>query len=117
MVIGMSRLPSFYFYASAFPFGPNSSIGLNDTNEMYSNQADLNLIAEMGITPDRTIRERKPSLKTVAKMFIFLSRTKRLAGAWKERVKIQESLVRKLEVVRGERRTTTKGRRTVGVGS
>ncbi|QDS71280.1 hypothetical protein FKW77_001071 [Venturia effusa] len=88
--------------------------------DMYGacNQADLNLIADMGITPDRTIRERKPSLKTVAQVVIFLSRAKRLAGVWKEKLKIQESLVRKLEVVRSERRTTTtRAKRMAGVGA
>lgn len=50
-------------------------------------------------------------------MIIFCSRTKRLAGAWKEKMKLQEILNKKLEVVRSERRSMTKARRTVGVGA
>jgi len=80
-----------------------------------SNQADLNLISEIGITPDRSIRERRPTLKTVAQMVIFVARTKKLAGVWKEKRKIQESLVRKLEVVRSSR--TTASRRSVAVNA
>jgi hypothetical protein len=44
-------------------------------------------------------------------MFIFVARTKRLAGVWKEKRKIQESLVKKLEVVRSSRTS----RRSVGI--
>jgi hypothetical protein len=70
---------------------------------VYSNQADLNLISEIGITPDRTIRDRRPTFRTLVQMVIFCARTKKLAGVWKEKKKIQESLVRKLEVVRSSR--------------
>jgi hypothetical protein len=41
-------------------------------------------------------------------MVIFVARTKKLAGVWKEKRKIQESLVRKLEVVRSSRTTTSR---------
>jgi hypothetical protein len=59
----------------------------------------------MGITPDRTIRERRPTLRTVAQMLVFCFRAKRLSGQWAEKRKIQESLNRKLESVRVSRRS------------
>ncbi|KAF2433794.1 hypothetical protein EJ08DRAFT_647087 [Tothia fuscella] len=71
--------------------------------EMYNacNQADLKLIEEMGITPNREIRDRRPTLKTVAQMFIFCHRTKKLSGQWGESKKIHKELVKKLEIMRG----------------
>ena len=73
----------------------------NNANRNHSNQADLHLLEEMGITPDRSFRERRPTIKTVGLMIIFTTRMKRLAGAWSEKKKVQEQLVRKLDMMKG----------------
>ena len=72
----------------------------------YSNVANLRLIEEMGISPDRTFRHRKPTLKIVAHMVRFCVRTKRASEGWKEKRLIQESLVRKVDAMRGRVRKT-----------
>ncbi|KAI7530674.1 hypothetical protein KC316_g17339, partial [Hortaea werneckii] len=76
--------------------------------EMYNkcNKADLRLLEEMGITPDVSFRERKPSVKTVGLMVIAGLRMQRMQQAWQGNKKLQEQLVKKLE---GMRRRQGKG--------
>jgi len=72
--------------------------------DMYGrcNKADLKLIEEMGISPDRSIRERarKPSLRTVAWAAVFCERAKRAAQEWKQKRGVQDALVKKWEGMR-----------------
>jgi len=69
--------------------------------DMYGrcNKADLRLIEEMGISPDRSFRERarKPSMRIVALAAVFCERAKRAAQEWKEKRGVQDALVRKWE--------------------
>jgi hypothetical protein len=68
----------------------------------------------MGITPGRSIREKKPTLKTVGHMLMFLARTRKLAGEWKEKRKLQEQLAVKVE---GMRRMKGVVRRNMPLGT
>jgi hypothetical protein len=54
----------------------------------------------MGITPSRSFRERRPSIKTVGLMIIFMARAKKMAKSWAEKKKVQEQLAMKLEGMR-----------------
>lgn len=75
--------------------------------DMYGrcNRADLKLIEEMGITPDRSFRERakRPGLRAVAWAAVFCERARKAAAMWREKRGVQEALVRKLEGMRGRR--------------
>jgi len=65
-----------------------------------SNQADLKLLEDMGITPNASIRARRPTLKTVGLMVMFMTRTKKVAEEWKEKRKMMEQLAMKVEGMR-----------------
>ncbi|QIX00600.1 hypothetical protein AMS68_006117 [Peltaster fructicola] len=67
--------------------------------EMYNecNQADLRLLEEMGITPDQTFRQRKPSLRTLGLTVLATIRMQKMSAAWAENKRTQETLVKKLE--------------------
>jgi hypothetical protein len=71
---------------------------------LYSNKADLKLIEEMGITPDISIREKKPSLRTVGWMVIASVRMKKQQQEWAGNKKLHDSLVKKLEQMRRQSR-------------
>ena len=58
----------------------------------------------MGITPDITIRERKHSLKTVGLTVVACLRMRRMMQAWAGNKRLQESLLKKLENMRGGRK-------------
>ncbi|KAK5144187.1 hypothetical protein LTR04_001654, partial [Oleoguttula sp. CCFEE 6159] len=66
------------------------------------NAADLNLLADMGITPPApaAIRETRPTLRAVGWMVIASVRMKRLQTEWAGNKKLHESLIRKLEMTR-----------------
>lgn len=68
---------------------------------MNSNKADLKLLEDMGITPDHSVREKKRSLKTVGWAVVACLRMKNMQEAWAGNQRLQESLVRKLEAMRG----------------
>ncbi|KAK4988602.1 hypothetical protein LTR66_007267 [Elasticomyces elasticus] len=70
--------------------------------EMYGacNKADLRLLEEMGITPDRTVREKRPTLRTTGWMIIASLRMQRMASQWAGSKKLHESLLKKLEMMR-----------------
>ena len=74
-----------------------------DANAEDSNKADLRLLEEMGITPDRTIREKKPSLRTVGWMVVATVRMKRMQESWAANRQLHQSLMKKLEEVRKRR--------------
>jgi hypothetical protein len=65
-----------------------------------SNAADLRLLEDIGITPDATIREKKPSLRTVGFAVIASLRMQKMREAWAGNKKVQEALVRKFEGMR-----------------
>ena len=63
------------------------------------------MLEEMGVTPDRNTREKRPSLRAVGLMIIAGVRMRRLQAEWAVQKKIQASLVKKAEQVRkGSRR-------------
>lgn len=62
------------------------------------------MLQQMGITPDRTIHEKKPSLRTVAIMVIAGVRMRRGAEKWAKSKKIHERLVTTVEAMRGKAR-------------
>lgn len=64
---------------------------------MDSNKADLKMLEEMGITPDRSVRERKPTLRTVGLAVIATVRMQKMQQAWMSNRKLHESLMKKLE--------------------
>ena len=64
---------------------------------MYSNKEDLRMLEDMGISPDRTVREKKPTLKTVGTAVVAMLRMQKMAAAWSENKKVHESLLKKLE--------------------
>jgi hypothetical protein len=70
----------------------------------HSNISNLRMIEEMGITPDRSIRVQKPSLRVVGKLVLFCIRAKKASEAWRENKKLHDSLVKKVETMRGRRR-------------
>lgn len=59
----------------------------------------------MGITPDITIRERKHSVKSVGLTVVACLRMRKMMEGWAGNKRLQESLLKKLEGVRGERRS------------
>lgn len=65
-----------------------------------SNKADLKLLEEMGITPEESMREKRPSLKSVGVAVIATIRMQRMRERWAEHKRVQESIVRKLEGMR-----------------
>ena len=65
-----------------------------------SNKADLKLLEEMGVTPKTQVRERKPSLKSVAYMVIATVRMQKMQEAWSGNKKLHESLMKKLDGMR-----------------
>lgn len=86
-------------------FSPQSprrqSIEIRFANDqLNSNAADLRLLEDIGITPDATIREKKPSLRTVGFAVIASLRMQKMREAWAGNKKVQEALVRKFEGMR-----------------
>lgn len=67
------------------------------------------MLEEMGITPDKTVREKKPSLKTLGVAAIATIRMQRLANSWTGSKQLQDSLLGKLESLK---RSKGKGTRT-----
>ena len=89
---------------------PSAEIsGLTITS--HSNHADLQMIEEMGITPDRTIREKRPSLRSAVYLVMAVNRMRQGAQQWREQVKVRQSLVKSLE---GMKRGKTSGRKSSG---
>lgn len=54
----------------------------------------------MGITPDLTVHERRPKLKSAALAVVAALRMQKLADGWKVNRKIHEQLKAKLEGMR-----------------
>jgi len=73
--------------------------------DMYGrcNRMDLKLLEEIGITPDPQVRERakRPRLRTVVWALVFCERARKAAEVWREKMKVQDALARKVEVMRG----------------
>lgn len=51
------------------------------------------MLEEMGIIPDRSIREKRPSLKSVAYVVMASLRMKRLKEEWANSLKVKEKLM------------------------
>ena len=51
------------------------------------------MLEDMGIIPDRSIRERKPSLKSVVYLVIAALRMKHLKDKWAGQVKVKQKFV------------------------
>lgn len=54
----------------------------------------------MGITPDITVHERRPTLKSAALAVVAAIRMQRLADGWAQNRKIHDQLKQKLESMR-----------------
>ena len=67
---------------------------------MCSNQVDLQLLQDIGIEPDISIREKKHSLKTVGLSVIACVRMRKVREAWAGSKALEESLLRKLDGMR-----------------
>lgn len=66
----------------------------------------------MGITPDVTVHERRPKLKSAALAVIAALRMQKLSEGWAQNRKIHEQLKQKLESMRRQsgKRTGTAAR-------
>jgi hypothetical protein len=73
---------------------------LANLNFPPSNHADLRMIEEMGISPDRSIRERRPRLRSVIWLVIASVRMKKMQREWAVSKKLHASLVKTVEQVR-----------------
>lgn len=69
-----------------------------------SNQADLHMIAQMGIYPERTIRETRPKLRSVVFMVMAGLRMRRRQQEWAKNQTFKESIIRTLEHTRRKAR-------------
>lgn len=58
----------------------------------------------MGITPDISFREKKHSLKTVGLTVVACLRMQKMKESWAGSKRLQESLLKKLEGMRGGRK-------------
>lgn len=65
-----------------------------------SNQEDLHLISEMGISPDVSVLGRKPSFKAGVLAVIATLRMKRWSESWAGERKVHAQLVKTLEGMR-----------------
>ncbi len=65
------------------------------------------MIEEMGITPDRDARARRPSLKSAALAVVFCLRARRARDAWVENRQLQMALAKKMEVARSRRKRSS----------
>ncbi|RPB25465.1 hypothetical protein L211DRAFT_836189 [Terfezia boudieri ATCC MYA-4762] len=66
---------------------------------LYSscNEANLQMIEQMGIFPDRTIREKRPTLRAVAKAVMAAIRIKKRKQGWDTNKEMQVQLTKTLE--------------------
>lgn len=55
------------------------------------------MLEEMGITPDVTVREKRPSLRAAGLAVVATIRMRKMQQAWAGNKKLHESLLRKLE--------------------
>jgi hypothetical protein len=62
------------------------------------------MIEEMGISPSRTERNTRPTLKSAAQAIIFCLRAKKASAAWADQKRVQESLTRKMEAMKARAR-------------
>lgn len=62
----------------------------------------MQLIEQMGIFPDRRIRERRPALRSVVKAVIATIRMRKFGEQWAVSKELRNSVARSLEVVRKE---------------
>lgn len=72
-----------------------------DANMHYSNKADLRLLEEMGLTPDESFRQKKTSIRAVGWAIIATQRMQKMRTDWASHKQLQDSLLRKLNQVRG----------------
>jgi hypothetical protein len=77
-----------------------------------SNAADLQLLETIGITPDATIREKRPTLRTVGFAVIASLRMQKMREAWAGNKKVQDALIKKFEAMK-----RGKGRSSIGGGN
>ncbi|RFU32522.1 hypothetical protein B7463_g3805, partial [Scytalidium lignicola] len=73
------------------------------------NKADLQLLQQMGITPDATFHERRRSLRSVAFMVMATVRMKKGVERWVKSRKIHEKLVSSLEVMKRRSKRSSSG--------
>lgn len=65
------------------------------------------MLEEMGVTPDRKTREKRPSLKAVVLMVVASVRMQKMKADWATQKKIQASLVKRAEQMRkGSRKSS-----------
>lgn len=75
-----------------------AALGRDDhANKRYSNQADLRLLEDIGITPDQTFRESRPSLRAAVLAVMAVRRMQKLSEDWASKKRSQAALMSKLE--------------------
>ncbi len=65
------------------------------------------MLEEIGITPDRSIREKRPSLRSIGWLVLASVKMKRMQTEWAGSKKIHASLAKKVEQMRRQSRKTT----------
>jgi hypothetical protein len=62
------------------------------------------MLQQMGISPDQTIIEKRPTIRTVALMIMAASRMKKGAKEWAKSRKLHERLVERVEVMKRQQK-------------
>ena len=82
------------FFLSA-PYHTKHSLTLYN-----SNQENLRILEDMGVRPDMSYHERRPSLKSVAMAVRAAIKMRNMAEGWAANEKVHEALVRKAQQTR-----------------
>ena len=73
----------------------------SQTNTHFSsNQANLRILEDIGVTPDQSFHDRRPTLKTAALAVRAVIRMKRMQQDWAANEKVHEALIKKLQQTR-----------------
>lgn len=71
------------------------------------------MLQQMGITPDKTFHEKRPTLKSVAIMVMAGVRMRKGAQQWAKHRKVHERLVASVEVMRKKERSERNGKKVM----
>ena len=89
--------------------------GVIRSNVKHSNEANMQLIEQMGIFPDRYVRDRRPALRSVVQAIIATIRMQKFKDSWAVNKELRSAVARSLEVMRREKATSSPRRRIVEV--
>jgi hypothetical protein len=87
-------------------------------NVPTSNEANMRLIEQMGIYPDRYVRERRPALRSVIQAVIATIRMQKFRQTWAVSKELRSEVARSVEILRREKQqqqSSARRRRVEGV--